>query len=529
MKNRFLRWVFAPLALSLALVGVNATPALAAVSGTTTAPVLSSPNGSDFTWSCTINPDGTTQYVVGRWWLDPLNGTVATNEVDPALPVQDGRNVISGIEPVTLNYSSDGAENSPYRGRCLTFATSTTQTYTWRTPEHWSIITGIDNDPPVAVLEQPAEVEEGVSTTLTAVNSTDPDDGISSYDWDFGDGTTSTGHAWHFVDHAYAEPGSYDVTVTVRDLGGLTDTDTKTIVVTETPRALDVGASSNRPGTTGKLASMKALDDDLATAAGLPLTTPVADFWHVYNGATMPTSWNTSNGAASVANGWNSMTNIKWESGEIRTDAGRAKFLGFLESIPPPPFKVYLIGGHEPENDPLAGDAVWRQNWILDQAEFIKLVVDFDPTGEHVIPMSVFMGDPPRSWGLFNFFPHLRPGDIDKMICGFDAYPKARAATDTQPERTDDPGFKYDPVANWYRAQGCTRLAIAETTLNNNAMVSQALVDHWWQVKFPGWLDANEDVVAVALYDASGPAAGTNGFIDEPGELKAASDLMLAA
>jgi PKD repeat protein len=86
--------------------------------------------------------------------------------------------------------------------------------------------------PPVAVLEQPAPVDEDTSTTLTAVNSTDPDNDIASYDWDFGDGTTPVvGAAWWFIDHTYANPGTYPVTVTVRDSGGRTSIDTKSIVV----------------------------------------------------------------------------------------------------------------------------------------------------------------------------------------------------------------------------------------------------------------------------------------------------------
>jgi PKD repeat protein len=232
--NRFTRWVVAPLIFAVAVVGLGATSASAAVTGTTTAPVLSIPNGSDFTWSCTINPDGTTQYVSGRWWLDPLNGTVATNEVDPNLPVENGRNVISGTDPVTLYYSSNGAENSPYRGRCLTFATSTTQTYTWRTPEYWSLTTSYDGDAPVAALEaSPNPVDEDTVTTLSASGTTDSDNDIVSYDFDFGDGTTSTGHAWHFVEHVYTEPGTYTGSVTVHDAKGLTDTETTQVTVTD--------------------------------------------------------------------------------------------------------------------------------------------------------------------------------------------------------------------------------------------------------------------------------------------------------
>jgi PKD repeat protein len=62
-----------------------------------------------------------------------------------------------------------------------------------------------------------------------ASDSYDPDGTIVSYEWDFGDGTTATGIT---ASHAYAENGSYTVTLTVEDNDGATDSasDTKTVV-----------------------------------------------------------------------------------------------------------------------------------------------------------------------------------------------------------------------------------------------------------------------------------------------------------
>lgn len=95
------------------------------------------------------------------------------------------------------------------------------------------LVLSIDHQsPPVAVLTQPDPVNEDTVTTLTAIDSTDPDDDIAGYDWNFGDGSpVVTNAAWWFIDHTYANPGSYTVTVTVRDSGGRTSTDSKTIVV----------------------------------------------------------------------------------------------------------------------------------------------------------------------------------------------------------------------------------------------------------------------------------------------------------
>jgi PKD repeat protein len=59
--------------------------------------------------------------------------------------------------------------------------------------------------------------------------STDPDGTIASHAWDFGDGTSGTGPS---PSHAYATPGSYDVTLTTTDDGGAMDAATHTVTTT---------------------------------------------------------------------------------------------------------------------------------------------------------------------------------------------------------------------------------------------------------------------------------------------------------
>ena len=57
--------------------------------------------------------------------------------------------------------------------------------------------------------------------------STDSDGTVASYAWDFGDDETGTGAE---VEHTYATPGTYEVTLTVTDNDGATDTETKQVV-----------------------------------------------------------------------------------------------------------------------------------------------------------------------------------------------------------------------------------------------------------------------------------------------------------
>ncbi|MCW3134040.1 MAG: PKD domain-containing protein [Methanophagales archaeon] len=72
----------------------------------------------------------------------------------------------------------------------------------------------------------------GESISFSGADSTDPDGTITSYEWDFGDGTTVLGAT---VTHAYSNEGTYTVKLTVTDNDGLSGTDTIKITVT-TPR-----------------------------------------------------------------------------------------------------------------------------------------------------------------------------------------------------------------------------------------------------------------------------------------------------
>ena len=81
----------------------------------------------------------------------------------------------------------------------------------------------IDSDPlpPRADAGKPYDGITGLDVTFNGSRSFDLDGTIDQYDWDFGDNTTGNGE---IVDHTYAAPGSYRVTLQVTDNDGLTDT-----------------------------------------------------------------------------------------------------------------------------------------------------------------------------------------------------------------------------------------------------------------------------------------------------------------
>jgi serine protease len=85
-------------------------------------------------------------------------------------------------------------------------------------------------DPPVADAGSDKAASVGESVTFDGSGSYDIDDDINTYDWDFGDDSTGTGEV---TTHAYTTAGIYTVTLTVTDKGGLTDTDTAIVTVTE--------------------------------------------------------------------------------------------------------------------------------------------------------------------------------------------------------------------------------------------------------------------------------------------------------
>jgi PKD repeat protein len=73
-------------------------------------------------------------------------------------------------------------------------------------------------------------VDEDVSLVLQGTQSRS-DEGIDTYEWELGDGTTATGPN---IEHVYEQPGTYTVELTVTDQEGNVDTDMITVTVGDT-------------------------------------------------------------------------------------------------------------------------------------------------------------------------------------------------------------------------------------------------------------------------------------------------------
>ncbi len=89
---------------------------------------------------------------------------------------------------------------------------------------------GLGNLPPVANIKGPYTGTVGVALKFDGSVSNDPDGSISSYSWDFGDSTTGTGAK---PSHIYTSAHVYNVTLTVTDDIGASNSATTTATITD--------------------------------------------------------------------------------------------------------------------------------------------------------------------------------------------------------------------------------------------------------------------------------------------------------
>ena len=168
----------------------------------------------NFSGAASSDPDGTIQSY--EWTLG--NGQSASG------PTTVASYTAEGTYPVLLTVTDDDG---------VTASASTSIT----------VGSGAQGAAPRAEIVETLGRRNSMSISLSGESSNDPDGSIVGYDWNFGDGNTTTGAN---VAHEYSTPGSYQVNLTVTDDSGLQGSATFWVSVHD---LLPAGTGNNLIGT----------------------------------------------------------------------------------------------------------------------------------------------------------------------------------------------------------------------------------------------------------------------------------------
>lgn len=178
---------------------------------------------------------------------DLQNATLTFDDASSPIPATPGAILPSGSYKPTNIGSPDampaGAPAEPY-GSSLGVFLGTDPNGTWRlllrddvlgggngsVTGGWCVNIVPTNAAPVANAGGPYSGAEGSPITFDGTGSTDPDNDIVSYAWDFGDGESGSGAT---VEHTYANSGTYTVTLVVTDDDGAPDDATALVTVAD--------------------------------------------------------------------------------------------------------------------------------------------------------------------------------------------------------------------------------------------------------------------------------------------------------
>lgn len=143
-----------------------------------------------------------------------------------------------GQTEVKLSYSAPAPEGASW-------ARNSKGTWQWTTsptPGRANQLTPL-NQPPQAVIDAPKTTSVGTLTVFDGSDSVDPEGENLNYNWDFGDGFTSTVAT---PSHSYASPGRNTVTLSVRDPAGNLSEARVTIAVTAKPTTAPASPTTAR-------------------------------------------------------------------------------------------------------------------------------------------------------------------------------------------------------------------------------------------------------------------------------------------
>jgi PKD repeat protein len=186
-------------------VKIQATPPLPPIAECN-GPYSGKPNSAIyFSSSGSFDPNG-----------DPLeyywsfgNGE-SSSETSPSILYSE-----SGTYSVTLTVTDHDLESSTDTTTCII------KDPTPKSTPSSSRVLPPPNEKPVAMIEGPSIGEIGISILFSSNGSYDPEGGVITYRWDFGDGITSIEEN---PTHIFADAGTYEVILTIYDEEGKKDT-----------------------------------------------------------------------------------------------------------------------------------------------------------------------------------------------------------------------------------------------------------------------------------------------------------------
>lgn len=161
---------------------------------------------------------------------DSVNVTISELPVNTAInAVDDGTQVADAV--------TDNTGNAMFTLPASTDDSGSTEIQTLT-------ILVADTTDPTADAGSNQTVDEDTNISFDGSGSSD-NNAIASYEWDFGDGNTATSQT---PNHTYVDPGEYEVTLTVTDNAGNTDTDNISVTVKD---VTDPTADANNSATSG--------------------------------------------------------------------------------------------------------------------------------------------------------------------------------------------------------------------------------------------------------------------------------------
>ena len=282
-------------------------------------------NGRDTTWS--IQYGTTTAYGSQTAATDIGSGTAP----DPVT------GYLSQLAPATTYHYRLVAQNS--------LGTTYGYDYTFTTA------VASPTDPTASFTASPTTPAPGGWTSFDASNSTDASSSISDYSWNFGDGTTADTGTTTTVGHSYTNRGNYNVTLTVTNALGQTDTGTETVRIDDPPTAVfSPSTTVAQPGSTVGF-------DGTASDAGAGGT--ITDYsWNFGDGTTLDTGTTPTAGHVYAAPGVYTVKLTTTDdlgvagkvSEEVTVDEPTAAFTSSPDSsVPGTPVGFDATGSSDPE------------------------------------------------------------------------------------------------------------------------------------------------------------------------------------